>query len=256
MCRITAQCNYCCTPFFTFLNPTFYLARVKFTVMRTTAIRFISIFTFLLCSGITASAQFSFGPKVYTRIGDDRVGNTAGVGLSFNILYYDSTALTGIFGGGFDVSFPQKFSGTATMDAVDSSASPFTVTVPVNMQVTDYFLHFEGGFSINPKRKPNALILTLGLRPLYRRIKIHYPDSFDESLYSRYTLETSPDIPAALNIGFNIGVGYLVKTKPLAFYPHVSFGFGTADSRNKHPWNKYPNYVEAGITILFVTRID
>lgn len=213
-------------------------------------------FITLISSGVSLHAQFSIGPKAYTRLTDDRVGPTTGFGLHATYLISDTGIFEGLGGGGFDISIPRTFSGTATMEAWDSTTTPYTITVPADLKITDYTLRFEVGIAINPKKKSSAWVATFELRGIFRRVNIDYKQSFNESAYSRYTLETNPYIPAALNAGLGIGIGYVYRYKSVAFYPKATFGFGSNDRRNMHPWNFYPNYLELSISVLYLTPFE
>lgn len=207
----------------------------------------------LICSSL--HAQLAIGPKLYTRTSTDRIGTTYGYGINALFLAYDTTKVEGVMSGGFDISIPQYFDGSATFDAIDSNTVPFNITVPITQRVTDYVLRIEFGYCINPKAKSNAVVVSLGLRGIYRHIKINYHEDYDEGTYDRYSIHRNPNIPAALNAGLILGFGYVCKFNHFAMYPNLAYGFGSGDRRNKHPWNDYPNYFEFSLTFMLVTNI-
>ncbi len=196
------------------------------------------------------ASQLAIGVAPIMRFSDDRVGQTYNLGI-VGQLYEDSAIFTRI---GFAASFPVYVNGTAQLDAFDSVTVPFTISIRARQKILDYILHASGGVCINPKKKKNSFVFTFGLRLVVRTVGVKYLETFDKNLYNTKPESRNPNIPAAINIGFNLGLGYEIKFKRLLLFPEFSLGFGSADYFGKHPWNSFPNYGEFGLGIMFVSK--
>lgn len=196
------------------------------------------------------TAQFVIGVAPIMRFSDDRVGQTYNIGI-VGQLYDDSLVFTRI---GFAASFPVYVNGTAQLNALDSATVPFAVNVRAKQKISDYILNAGGGVHLNPKKKKNSFVFTFGLRLVVRTVGVKYLETFDKSLYNDKYESRNPNVPAAINLGFNLGLGYEIKIKRLVLFPEFSFGFGSADYFGKHPWNSFPNYGEFGVGIMFASK--
>lgn len=208
----------------------------------------ITILLPVFTAQLETKAQLAVGIEPFFRNSTDRVGSTYGVGICVDFKEDNI-----FFRSGFSMTMPRVFSGTAKLNAIDSTTIPFNIYVPIEQKVADYILHIGGGAIINPKKKDAYFIATFGLRGILRSINVKYLNSFDNSTYNDEYSDRQPYLPAALNLGFNLGFGYCYKYKHLVLFPNISLGFGSGDNQNKHPWNDFPTYLELGCRILINT---
>lgn len=192
-------------------------------------------------------AQPAIGVEPYVRTGDDRVAPS--YGLKFNGFF--EIEREGLAQFSFALSQPEYFGGYAILEARDSLTTPYTIMVPIEQKVSDYVLHFGFSVGINPKEKNSYPVAGFGLRGVMRKIDVTYKASFDKGKYNDKYSSRQPNIPGALNLGFALSGGYWLHLKYLVVYPNLTLGFGSADSRGKHPWNRYPNYAELGLSVMF-----
>lgn len=212
----------------------------------------ILILLFYITSIFTniVKAQFSIGVEPLIRVSDDKVGKTNNLNIVSHF-YSDSTVYGEV---GFMISLPKVIKGTSTLTAFNSSTTPFRVSIPSEQIISDYILHFGAGFFMPSKKFPTTFVVTAGLRVIFRDIKVNYLGVFDASKYDKKNTDENPYIPAALNIGFSIGLGYHIKINRSIIFPHFSLGFGSGDNRNKHPWNNFPTYGEFGIRFMLTKK--
>ena len=214
------------------------------------------VFLIIILISNNLSAQFSVGAGGFYRLADDIPGNAPGIKLTADFYETGTDGLRPVY---FNCSIaystfrPRR--GTVTMDAYDSLQQPQQITVSATQQPHDFIASFGAGFMINPNHKKSYPYLTIGLSGIFRSIEVVYLESFDRNLYDEGFRTRNPYIPGALQLGFRIGGGVHFNFKRLTFQPNFSFGFGSTDARNKHPWNKYPNHIDIGMNLLFYSAL-
>ena len=196
--------------------------------------------------------QFAIGVEPILRFSDDNVGHTYNIGIVGN-QYFDSLS-SSFVRYGFAVSLPVYIDGRAQLYALDSTTVPFNTIVRAQQKVTDYILDIGVGIVINPKKKKDSFVLTLGVRGVFRNKGLKYLETFDRNIYNSTPESIYPKVPAALNLGFNVGVGYQIQIEQLVMFPEFSLGFGSADNSGQHPWNAFPNYGELGIAFMLASK--
>lgn len=207
------------------------------------------ILLILILYPITTKAQFALGVEPCLRFSNDKVGQTYNLGVVVH-QYVDSALIRF----GFFSSLPVYVKANAKVDAYDSTTVPFSLQVPSQQKISDYILFLGGGLPINPNKKKNCLVFTFDLRFILRNVDTKLTGNYDRSLYSNKFTPSNSSVPAAINLGFNLGLGYQVKVNKLVIFPKFSFGFGSSDVFDKHPWNSFPNYMEVNLAIMINSK--
>ena len=208
--------------------------------------RFV-FFLMVFFNGPSSSfSQLAIGVEPFLRKSSDYITTTYGIGIGID--YKEDNFF---YRTGFSVTMPVKFLGSATLHAKDSTTVPFTINVPIEQKITDYLLHFGFGAKLKSKNEQNYFVATFGIRGIFRNVKVRYTQKYDRNLYSDKSITRHPTIPAAIGIGWNVGLGYWYKHEKIILFPNISLGFGSGDNHNNHPWNDFPMYLEFGCRFLF-----